>query len=66
MLDVGLSSLFRTNSRLVHVRMFFFSVRTFLPAEIERAVFTTEPYAARERNFTELDRDPVLKGIGRR
>ena len=38
------------------------STQLFFPAEIERAVFKTEPYAARGQNPIELDRDLVLKG----
>lgn len=38
------------------------STQLFFPAEIERAVFKTEPYVERGQNPIELDRDLVLKG----
>ncbi len=53
----------------VHVRVTFGdigwtteSTQLFFPAEVERAVYRTKPYAERGPNPIDLDRDLVLKG----
>jgi protocatechuate 3,4-dioxygenase beta subunit len=53
----------------IHVRLMWRDVewtaldtQLFLPADVERAVYQTEPYAARGPNPIEIERDGVLKG----
>ena len=53
----------------IHVRLMWRDVewtaldtQLFLPADVERAVYQTDPYAARGPNPTEIERDIVLKG----
>ena len=53
----------------IHVRLIWRDVdwtaldtQLFLPADVERAVYQTDPYAARGPNPTEIERDIVLKG----
>ncbi|MDX1404326.1 MAG: hypothetical protein R3192_07310 [Woeseiaceae bacterium] len=53
----------------IHVRLMWRDVewtsldtQLFLPADVERAVYQTKPYAVRGPNPTKIDRDIVLKG----
>jgi protocatechuate 3,4-dioxygenase beta subunit len=53
----------------IHVRLMWRDVewtaldtQLFLPADVERAVYQTDPYAARGPNPIEIERDIVLKG----
>lgn len=53
----------------IHVRLIWrdvewtaFDTQLYLPADIERAVYETAPYAARGRNPIGVDRDIVIKG----
>ncbi len=53
----------------IHVRLMWRDVewtsldtQLFLPADVERAVYQADPYAARGPNPTEIERDIVLKG----
>jgi protocatechuate 3,4-dioxygenase beta subunit len=57
---------FHLNIIYRNIRWTAMSTQLFFPAAVERAVFETEPYAARGPNPIDLNRDIVVKGDQKR